>query len=67
MLTCITVLHSMTSAPTSIPTLSFMIADGDANVPEAKRVGGCSKLDFECNISTSVTVLVTLVVVCFIG
>lgn len=44
-----------------------MIADGDANVPEAKRVGGCSKLDFECNISTSVTVLVTLVVVCFIG
>jgi hypothetical protein len=41
--------------------------NGDANVPEAKRVGGCSRLDFECNISTAVTVLVTLVVVCFIG
>lgn len=65
--TCITVLHNRTAAPTLVPTLGFVPADGDANVPKAKRIDGCSRLDFRCNITTPLTVLVTLVVVCFIG
>jgi hypothetical protein len=46
---------------------ALLPADGGANVPEALRVDGCSRLDYQCNITTAVTVLVTMVVVCFIG
>ena len=42
-------------------------AGGGANIPQELRIGRCNRLDYQCEISTAVTVLVAIIVACFIG
>jgi hypothetical protein len=48
-------------------TESVLPVEGGANIPEALRAGRCTRLDYQCEISTAVTVLVAAIVACFIG
>ena len=58
-------------APRTINPLAGQVgvlpAGGGANIPQELRIGGCQRLDYRCEISTAVTVLVAIIVACFIG
>lgn len=47
--------------------IGLLPAGGGANIPQELRIGGCQRLDYRCEISTAVTVLVAIIVACFIG
>lgn len=56
-----------TTSTHSLHKPGLLPAGGGANIPQELRIGRCNRLDYQCEISTAVTVLVAIIVACFIG